>query len=90
MKAEVVAHRAAKDARSYLESHAAIGEHLADQLILPMALAGGGSFTTTTISSHLETNLQVVQMFLPIEFEVIQIERANQVKTRQVAAMMPR
>ena len=51
-------------------SNAAVGEHLADQLLLPMALCGGGSFTTTHISQHAETNMDVIARFLPVKFSV--------------------
>jgi RNA 3'-terminal phosphate cyclase len=42
VSAESVAKRAVDAARSYLVSEAAVGQHLADQLLLPMALVGGG------------------------------------------------
>lgn len=44
--AEQVGAEAAAPAARYLASAAAVGEHLADQLLLPLALAGGGGFTT--------------------------------------------
>ncbi|HEU0187443.1 MAG TPA: RNA 3'-terminal phosphate cyclase, partial [Gallionellaceae bacterium] len=66
LRSEVVADRVVQEAQRYLASGASIGEHLADQLVLPMALAGAGSFTTTTVSSHLKTNMQIVQRFLPV------------------------
>ena len=80
VQAEAVADRVAIEALSYLENGAAVGEHLADQLMLPMALAGSGSFTTATVSSHLETNGQVIQKFLPIDFEVKKAGNAHRVK----------
>ncbi len=64
--AEAVADQAALAARRYLASEAAIGEYLADQLLLPMALAGGGSFTTLPASRHTMTNIEVIQKFLDI------------------------
>jgi RNA 3'-terminal phosphate cyclase (ATP) len=64
--AEAVADQAALAARRYLASEAAIGEYLADQLLLPMALAGGGSFTTLPPSRHTTTNIEVIQKFLDI------------------------
>ncbi|HEY5993274.1 MAG TPA: RNA 3'-terminal phosphate cyclase [Gallionellaceae bacterium] len=79
VKAETVADRAAQEALRYLESGAFAGEHLADQLVLPMALAGSGSFTTSTVSPHLETNWQVIQKFLPVDFEVTQRGAVHQV-----------
>lgn len=63
VRAEAVAHDAAQQARRYLASNAAVGEHLADQLLLPLALGDGGSFTTTALSSHATTNLAVIQRF---------------------------
>jgi RNA 3'-terminal phosphate cyclase (ATP) len=68
VSAERVASRAAKDAREYLVSCAAAGEHLADQLLLPFALAGGGSFTATKLNLHARTNMEVIAMFLPVHF----------------------
>jgi RNA 3'-terminal phosphate cyclase (ATP) len=70
--AEAVAARLAKWARSFHAGGAAVGEYLADQLVLPMAIAGGGMFSTITMSSHLETNMAVIKRFLPVRFEVIQ------------------
>jgi RNA 3'-terminal phosphate cyclase (ATP) len=49
------------------EEPAALGEHLADQAMLPMALAGGGSFTTTLFSDHSMTNANVIEKFLPVK-----------------------
>ncbi|GLR14615.1 RNA 3'-terminal phosphate cyclase [Chitinimonas prasina] len=69
VSAEAVADQAAREARHYLQSTAAVGEYLADQLLLPMALAGGGSFTAVTASSHLLTNMAVIEKFLPVAFE---------------------
>jgi RNA 3'-terminal phosphate cyclase (ATP) len=71
--AEKVAHEAAKEARRYLHSGAAVGEHLADQLLLPMAVGGGGVFTSTPLSSHATTNIDVIGRFVetPIAVERI-------------------
>jgi RNA 3'-terminal phosphate cyclase len=64
--AETVADRLAKEARRYRDGNAAVGEHLADQLALPMALAGNSRLTATAASSHLRTNLEVIGKFLPV------------------------
>jgi RNA 3'-terminal phosphate cyclase (ATP) len=63
-RAEQVAHEAAKQARRYINSGAAVGEHLADQLLLPMAVGEGGSFTTTPLSGHSTTNVETIRMFV--------------------------
>jgi RNA 3'-terminal phosphate cyclase (ATP) len=64
--AEVVAQEAVAQAQRYMTSNAAAGEHLADQLMLPMAIAGGGRFTASTISSHAKTNAELIARFLPV------------------------
>lgn len=68
--AEAVATGAAKSLRGYLASSAPVGAHLADQLLLPMALAGGGVFHTLTITDHTRTNMALIEQFLPVEFAV--------------------
>ncbi len=68
--AETVAHQAVEAAQRYLAAEVAAGEHLADQLLIPMALAGGGSFTTFPLSSHATTNRQVIQQFLEVKIEI--------------------
>lgn len=75
VRAEQVAHDAAKQAKRYINSTAAVGEQLADQLLLPLALSDGGSFTTTPLSSHARTNLDVIRRFLDVRAEVSEISR---------------
>lgn len=66
VRAETVARSVLREARRYIASGAAVGEHLADQLLLPMALAGGGRFTTDAVSQHAITNAEVIARFLPV------------------------
>jgi RNA 3'-terminal phosphate cyclase (ATP) len=83
LAAELVADIALRQAQAYLESTAAVGEHLADQLLLPFALATGGSFTTTNISSHFETNVSVIEKFLPVAISTDRIDiKSTMVKVR--------
>jgi RNA 3'-terminal phosphate cyclase (ATP) len=63
--AEAVAEQAVQDARRYLAADVPVGEHLADQLLLPMAMSGGGSFLTHDPTQHTKTNMQVIACFLP-------------------------
>jgi RNA 3'-terminal phosphate cyclase (ATP) len=65
--AERVAADAVRQARRYLEADVAVGEHLADQLLVPLALAGGGRFTTLEPTRHTTTNAGVIRQFLDIE-----------------------
>ena len=70
-RAESIADEACQALLDFLSSDAAIDPHLADQLILPMALAKGESrFTTSQITRHLTTNIWLVQQFLPVRFEI--------------------
>src|SRR5439155_12161499 len=45
--AEEVARQAVEAAKAWLLAQVPVDEHLADQLLLPIALAGSGSFRTT-------------------------------------------
>ncbi|MEX2139412.1 MAG: RNA 3'-terminal phosphate cyclase [Pirellulales bacterium] len=71
--AEAVAAAAAEEASQYEAAGAPVGTHLADQLILPLALAGGGSFVTMPLTLHTTTNIDVVQMFLPVNIRVTEL-----------------
>jgi RNA 3'-terminal phosphate cyclase (ATP) len=64
LRAETVAQAAADEALAYLQSDALVGQHLADQLLLPFALAGGGEFRTNALTDHTTTNIEVIQDFL--------------------------
>lgn len=68
--AERVAEAAAKEALALRRSGVAVGEHLADQLLIPLALAGGGAFRTVAPSLHTRTNAEVIERFLPVRFEL--------------------
>ena len=69
--AEAVAQEAVDAFLAYDRTGAALDPHLADQLILPMALADGPSaFTTSEITAHLLTNVWVVQHFIDVHVEI--------------------
>ncbi len=69
LSAEQVAKRLAGKVEAYLAAPAAVSEHLSDQLLLPMALAGGGEFTVAAISDHLASNARLIEKFLPVEID---------------------
>jgi RNA 3'-terminal phosphate cyclase (ATP) len=56
--------------RYLLDSDALVDEYLTDQLLLPLALAGGGEFTARTISAHTETQAWLIQQFLPVDIQI--------------------
>jgi RNA 3'-terminal phosphate cyclase (ATP) len=63
VRAEAVAGAAADLARKYLAAGVPVGCHLADQLLLPMALGAGGRFRTLPLSRHAQTNADVIRQF---------------------------
>jgi RNA 3'-terminal phosphate cyclase (ATP) len=62
--AEAVASECAEEANAYLDGAHPVGTHLADQLLLPMALGSGGVFVTGAPSQHFLTNVAVIEAFL--------------------------
>jgi RNA 3'-terminal phosphate cyclase (ATP) len=62
--AQTVGEKAAKRMAGYLASTAAVGPHLADQLVLPMALAGGGVISTVRPTRHTLTAAAIAERFL--------------------------
>jgi RNA 3'-terminal phosphate cyclase (ATP) len=72
LRAEAVADLAIKEARSYLASNIPVGEYLADQLLIPLALAGEGAFTTFGLSLHTTTNIEVIKKFLKVNIVTTQ------------------
>ncbi|MFC1758489.1 RNA 3'-terminal phosphate cyclase [Planctomycetota bacterium] len=74
-RAEVVATDALKEARVYMESDTPVCEHLADQLLLPMAIAADrgkttSRFVTHVVSSHTETHMDLIKRFMPVSINV--------------------
>jgi len=67
VRAEKVAQRCVQRVQRYLAAPAAVAEHLTDQLLLPLALAGGGEFTSLAPTQHATTNIEVIQRFLPVQ-----------------------
>jgi RNA 3'-terminal phosphate cyclase (ATP) len=74
VSAENVAHALAREVRAFDTHGGALGPHLADQWMLPLALAvwkSGGSahFTCTEMTEHARTNMGVIEEFLPVLFD---------------------
>lgn len=75
VSAEKVASGVAREAKRYLDAGVPVGEHLADQLLLPLALAGGGRYRTTTPTPHTTTNVETIREFLDVTIEVEELEK---------------
>lgn len=63
LRAEVLGERVARDVLAFLDSRGAVDPHIADQLVVPMALGRGGRLTTTFVTRHLETVVETVTVF---------------------------
>ncbi|YCM42343.1 RNA 3'-terminal phosphate cyclase [Verrucomicrobiaceae bacterium 227] len=72
-----VANDVARMIKNYLKSETVVGRNLADQLLLPMALAGGGAILTPAPSNHVTTNIAVIESFLPVKFQIDAQEKGN-------------
>ncbi len=72
VRAELVASRACDDASAFIDADVPVGEHLADQLVLPLAVAGGGRFRCAQLSLHATTNIDTIGLFLDIPIRITQ------------------
>ncbi|RMG11692.1 MAG: RNA 3'-terminal phosphate cyclase [Planctomycetota bacterium] len=68
--AERVAQRAVEAVQRYLAAGVPVGEHLADQLLLLAALAGGGRYRTVEPTLHTRTQAELVSRFLDLRVEL--------------------
>jgi RNA 3'-terminal phosphate cyclase (ATP) len=72
VRAEQVADVAIDEFTAWTQSNTAVENHLADQMMLPMAIAGAGKLTTMRLSNHIRTNAVVIQQFLDIGVRLTQ------------------
>lgn len=69
--AERVAEEMCRDLLDHHESGAPVTAHLADQLLLPMALTSGRSeVRTSRITQHLLTNAHIIRQFLALRIDI--------------------
>ncbi len=80
-RAEKVALEAVGIAKKYMASGAPVGIHLADQLMIPFALAKRGSYKTFSLSKHAQTNLEVIKKFCALNLNLKEIENHQYVIT---------
>lgn len=64
VSAEKVAGKLCRQIKEYLHRGAPVGPHLADQLLLPLAIAGG-AFITAKPTQHTLTNMETINAFVP-------------------------
>lgn len=70
ISAEQVASRVVSEVRAHLEAGAPVGPHLADQLLIPLALVGRGGYQSYALTQHTLTNMEILGRFLPVRFTV--------------------
>ena len=54
-----------------------VGRYLADQLLVPMAVAGGGKFRTMPPTRHTLTNIDIIKHFMDVTCDVHAIARGG-------------
>ncbi len=72
---EKVAGQAIDQCRRYLKADVPVGEYLADQLLLPLAIAGHGSFHTHYPSRHTKTHADLIRHFLDVSVKMTELNR---------------
>ncbi|MBW8016169.1 MAG: RNA 3'-terminal phosphate cyclase [Planctomycetes bacterium] len=75
VRAEYVAQEAIDQARRYIAAEVPVGRYLADQIMIPMAMAGGGRFRTLPLTGHSMTNVEVIKEFVDIDVAVTKISK---------------
>ncbi len=69
--ADEVAQAAVDELLSFVQSNSAVDAHLADQLLLPMALAHGCStMSTPVLTAHTMTNIELLRQWLDVTIVV--------------------
>jgi RNA 3'-terminal phosphate cyclase (ATP) len=69
--AERVAEEAVAEFETFVRTDGCVDAYLADQLVIPLAIAEGISeVRTARVTPHLITNIEVVKRFLPVEIAV--------------------
>jgi RNA 3'-terminal phosphate cyclase (ATP) len=74
--AESVAQDVVKQFRAYEKHQAVLDEYLCDQWMLPLAIAVAQSskptsFRTGPLSRHSQTHREIIQRFLPVQFDIV-------------------
>lgn len=87
ISSEQVARKLVEEVRNYQRSSAALGPHLADQWMLPLALAVWSSgrpahYTASAWSPHCATNAEVISQWLPIEVQMTPAPAGRQMHVR--------
>lgn len=93
--AETVAADVARQVKRYLGSTAVLGVHLADQWVLPLALAvwrngRAARYTCTDVSLHAATNFRTIERFLPVQISTRTLPGGHGVEVTVAMAVTPK
>jgi RNA 3'-terminal phosphate cyclase (ATP) len=84
LAAEHVAAQAVAEMLAFIDNGAAVDYHLADQLLVPMALAHGRSaFTTNRLTRHTLTNAALLPQWLDVAIAIVgELDRPGRVEVQ--------
>ncbi|KAF0228224.1 MAG: hypothetical protein FD175_2330 [Beijerinckiaceae bacterium] len=80
VSSEAGAAGAVREASAYLAGAHPVGSHLADRLLLPLALGAGGRFVTGPLAEHTKTNIDVIRAFLDVSALVVPAQEGGAVR----------
>lgn len=72
--AEKVAKKCVGQVKNYLAANVPVGRFLADQMLIPMAMAGQGKFKTLPLSRHTTTNVDIIKRFIDLDISYQEVE----------------
>ena len=75
VSAEKVSQNAVIQVQEYLQYDLPVGRYLADQLLIPLAMAGKGKYRTLPPTRHTNTNIEIVKQFLNVDIQLSEFAR---------------
>lgn len=72
VRAEALGEAVGIELMADIATGAGLDVHAADQLLVFLALAGGGSFSVRRLTLHARTAMRLIEQFLPVTFEVVE------------------
>ncbi len=67
---EKVGEECARNLMKQINSNACLDDHMADQILLYIALTKNSKVSVAEITNHCKTNMWVIEKFLPVKFEI--------------------
>jgi RNA 3'-terminal phosphate cyclase (ATP) len=70
VRAETLGAAVGEELVSDLAAGATVDLHAADQLLVYLALARGGSYLARSLTTHAQTAMWLIEQFLPVRFAI--------------------